>query len=123
MTEATHSPGQRWSIHVQQLLSGAIRVRLAGMLDVRAASHVEQRLNQTARRARLQPVQLMLDLSDVLYLDEAGLDVLIRLQERLLAVGGDLEINDAPPVLRLLHEAHLNGQAWMRRGDGASRRF
>ena len=52
----------------------------------------------------------MLDLSEVTFLDDTGLETLLETQTRLSNGFGTVELVDpSPGVVRLLHEAHLDG--------------
>ena len=67
------------------------------------------------------PVQtytrLLLDLSGVSFLDQSGLDALLHLQDRWAAGYGSVELlAPSPSVVRLLHEADLDGESQMQSG-------
>jgi anti-sigma B factor antagonist len=109
------------SVLVAGRSGGDVLVRIVGRLDRQAAPRVARELATLGRPPRRTPLRLTLDLSGVSYLDEAGLTVLLNLQDRLLAQSGDLELQ-APTaaVVRLLHETYLHGAAGLRSsvGDG-----
>lgn len=100
---------------------GGTLVRIIGRLDAREAPRVARELAAVNRLPRRGPPRLTLDLSGVRYLDDAGLEVLLQLQERLTAEGGELELQSpTAAVVRLLHEAHLHGAAGLRSPAGGT---
>ncbi|WP_420122940.1 STAS domain-containing protein [Nakamurella sp.] len=55
---------------------------------------------------------MAIDLSGVTFIDGAGLQVLLDLQDRLAGLSGELELlSPTPAVVGLLHEAHIHGTA------------
>jgi anti-sigma B factor antagonist len=79
---------------------GEVSLRLAGELDVATAG-------QLAETMRSLPVehlrQVRLDLSDLAFLDAAGLTALLRARALIRACDGRLVLDrPAPPILRLL---------------------
>jgi len=89
------------------------------MLDQSTAPLLEQRLITEARLCRVQPARLLLDLSGTTFLDRAGLDVLLHSHTLLAEESCTLElIEQSPAVVRLLHEAHLDGESWMSKATG-----
>jgi len=97
-------------VHARALTSGATALRVVGVIDLRTAPLLEQRLVHEARRCRVQPPQLLLDLREVTFLDGTGLDTLLSTRTRLTDGFGTLELLEpTADVVRLLHEAHLNG--------------
>ena len=67
-------------------------------------------LIEEADRCGIRPPHLLLDLSKITYLDQTGLETLLRTQTRLSNGFDVLEVVDlTPEVIRLLHEAHLDG--------------
>ncbi len=97
-------------------------VRVAGKLDGRVAPRLARELAAAARSSRRGPARLALDLSGVTYVDGACLQVLLDLQDRLATEFGELELlSPTAAVVRLLHEAHLQGPVRSGRpvpGDG-----
>jgi anti-anti-sigma factor len=101
-------------VHTQSLASGATALRVVGVIDQATAPLLEQRLLQEARACRIQPAHLLLDLCEVTYLDHTGLDALLQTQTRLTDGLATLELLEPTAgVVRLLHEAHLDGASWM----------
>lgn len=91
---------------------GGTLVRIVGRLDARSAPRLTRELAAAGRLPGSAPPRLTLDLSGVTYLDDAGLDVLLELQDSLAAESGELELQSpTAAVVRLLHEAHLQGSA------------
>jgi anti-anti-sigma factor len=94
-------------------------LRVQGMLDRSTAPLLEQRLITEARNCRIQPARLLLDLSGTTFLDRAGLDALLHSHTVLADESCTLDlVEQSPAVVRLLHEAHLDGQSWMARATG-----
>ena len=101
-------------IEVQRLLTGVVLIQLRGAVDAGAASGLESELMHAALTGQLQPPCLLLDLSGVTFLDHAGLDALLHFQDRISAASGTVELlAPSPSVVRLLHEAELDGESWM----------
>lgn len=91
---------------------GGTLIRIVGRLDATAAPRLARELAAVNRLPRRGPPRLTLDLSGVSFLDDAGLEVLLDLQDRLAAESGELELQSpTADVVRLLHEAHLYGSA------------
>jgi anti-anti-sigma factor len=101
-------------IDVQRLLTGVVLVQVRGSVDAGAASGMEAELTHATLTGHPQPPCLLLDLSGVTFLDHAGLDALLHFQERISAASGTVELlAPSPSVVRLLHEAELDGESWM----------
>jgi len=101
-------------IDVQRLLTGIILVQVSGSVDAGAAPGMERELIMVTLAGRAQPPCLLLDLSGVTFLDHAGLDALLHFQDRIVAASGTVELlAPSPSVVRLLHEAELDGESWM----------
>ena len=48
------------------------------------------------------------------FLDRAGLEALLRVQQAVADVDGAMELLAlSPSIVRLLHEAELDGESWM----------
>jgi anti-anti-sigma factor len=105
---------RRLDAHAEQLTTGVLLVRANGPIDRNTAFGFERQMIDAVRRATETPVRLMLDLSEVTFLDRAGLNVLLRIQARLESGHGELQlVKPTPSVVRLLHQAHLDGVSWM----------
>jgi len=101
-------------IDVQRLLTGVILIQLRGSVDAGAAPGLESELLHAALTEQRQPPCLLLDLSGVTFLDHAGLDALLHFQDRIASESGTVELlSPSPSVVRLLHEAELDGESWM----------
>ena len=101
---------------------GTILVRIVGRLDAHAAPRLSRELAAASRLLRRGPPRLTLDLSGISYLDDACLEVLLELQDRLAVESGELELQSpTAAVVRLLHEAHLHGSARRPATDPADR--
>lgn len=97
-------------ISARSLPDGARLVLLTGVVDRHTARRLEQRLVEEARKCTRTPPRLMLDLGQVTFLDRDGLDTLLDVQTRMSNGFGSVELaNPNPRVVRLLHEAHLDG--------------
>jgi len=94
-------------------------VLISGRLDARAAPILARELAAATPAPRRGPPQLAIDLSGVRYIDGAGLQVLLDVQDRLAGQSGELELlSPTPAVVGLLHEAHLHGTAGSSVVDG-----
>ena len=124
MTENVRQPATRRAAHVmppptadiefRQLPKGVVLIRVLGSIDVRVAPGLENRLIDAALAGQDRPPCLLLDLSGVTFLDHAGLDALLHFQDRIVAAAGTVELlAPSPSVVRLLHEAELDGESWM----------
>ena len=101
-------------MQVHRLLGGVILVEVRGAIDLFTAPDLDRQLFEATRIGQLTPARLMLDLSGVTFLDHAGLDALLHLQDRWGAASGTLELlAPSSSVVRLLHEADLDGASWM----------
>jgi anti-anti-sigma factor len=92
---------------------GALRVVLAGELDVVSAPALEARLE----RLRAADAGLRLDLSKLAFMDSTGLGLVIRIVKAARADGSQLEIdpNVSSPVMGLFRLMELDRWLW---GDG-----
>ncbi len=91
---------------------GGTLVRIVGRLDVHSAPRLATELAAASRLPRRGPPRMTLDLSGVTFLDDAGLQVLLDLQDRLVAQSGELELQSpTAAVVGMLHEAHLQGSS------------
>ncbi len=78
-------------------LDGSAAVMLRGELDVATAPQLEERASELA--AQLPPnAEMVLDFSQLEFIDAAGLAVIARLGEELRARGGGLRIESARPL-------------------------
>lgn len=107
------------SIRVRGRSGARTVVHVAGRLDARAAATLARELAAATPPPRRGPPQLAIDLSGVTYVDGAGLQVLLDLQDHLAAQSGELELlAPTPAVVGLLHEAHIHGTAALPGTDG-----
>ena len=101
-------------IDVHRLLSGVLLIEVRGPVDAVTGADLHRRLGAAALAAQSEPPRLLLDLSGVTYLDRDGLDAVLQLQERWYNASGTVElVAPSPSVVRLLHEAELDGSSWM----------
>ena len=102
------------TIDVALLPVGAMLVALRGSIDVLTAEDLLRRIIQ-ARAASRHPVpRLLLDLAEVTFLDQVGLDALLHLQDTWSRDSGTVDLlAPSPSVVRLLHEADRDGASWM----------
>jgi anti-sigma B factor antagonist len=115
MTE--HRPAiARMSVEVHSLLPNVTLVLVRGAIDKVSAPDLEQELAGVfGTLASVEPPRVMLDLAGVTFLDQIGLDTLLHLQDRVIVAAGAIElVSPSPAVVRLLHEADLDGVSWMR---------
>jgi anti-anti-sigma factor len=112
--EGGSDANRRLDAHTEQLTTGVLLVRTSGPMDKHTAFGFERQLIEAMRRSPAKPVRIRLDLSKVTFLDQAGLNVLLRVQARLESTDGELRlVKPTPSVVRLLHQAHLDGASWM----------
>lgn len=105
---------RRLDATTEHLATGVFLVRASGRIDKSTAFGFERQLTDDIRRSPVKPVRIMLDLSKVTFLDRAGLNVLLRVQAKIESGAGELQlVNPTPSVVRLLHQAHLDGVSWM----------
>jgi anti-anti-sigma factor len=105
---------RRLDAHTEHLTTGVLLVRARGPIDKTTAFGFERQLIDAMRRSPAKPVRIRLDLGQVTFLDRAGLNVLLRVQARLEGTDGELRLlRPTPSVVRLLHQAHLDGASWM----------
>ena len=107
-------------VTVDQLAPGLVLIKLRGAIDGRNAAELRRHLfGVTAPFDTF--TRLLLDLSAVSFLDRSGLDALLQLQDRWGAGPGSVELlTPSPSVVRLLHEADLDGESEMQTGQAAS---
>lgn len=102
------------AIEVHRLLSGVLLIEVRGAVDHLTGAELERRLGTLPLTGLADPPRLLLDLSGVSYLDLAGLDAVLHLQERWSNASGTVElVAPSPSVVRLLHETDLDGMSWM----------
>ena len=103
----------RLVVRTGRLSTGEALLEIHGVLDTKSAPVLEKRLRSAIDECGVQPPHVQLDLSDVSYLDRDALDVVLRVSQDLTAVRGRLELHHpSPAVVRLLHEAYLDGASW-----------
>ncbi|MET0967487.1 MAG: STAS domain-containing protein [Nakamurella sp.] len=103
-------------VTVDQLAPGLVLIKLRGAIDVSNAADLRRQLfGVTAPFDTFS--RLLLDLSAVTFMDRTGLDALLQLQDRWGASPGSVELlTPSPSVVRLLHEAELDGESEMQAG-------
>jgi anti-sigma B factor antagonist len=75
-------------------------VTLAGELDVICVPVLGSLLSRVAPRAR----ELVVDVSEVTFIDCAGINALLAARRRMEARGGSLILQDVPPLVRRVIE-------------------
>lgn len=115
MTDQRPATG-RMAAEVHSLLPNVTLVMVRGAIDRDSAPTLERQLAAVfANLASVEPPRVMLDLAGVTFLDQTGLDTLLHLQDRVIVAAGAIElVSPSPAVVRLLHEADLDGVSWMR---------
>ena len=102
------------TVRVHRLLGGVILVEVGGAIDFSTAPDLDRQSFETTRVGQSKPARMLLDLSGVTFLDHAGLDALLHLQDLWGVAAGALElVGPSASVVRLLHEADLDGASWM----------
>lgn len=116
-TPNNEATGRPLLVQAEPLPAGPTAVRVVGRVDQQTAPLLERRLLEEARNCRIQPARLLLNLDRVTYLDRAGLEALLRASSRLASGFATVELADpSPNIIRLLHEANLDGASWMSNG-------
>lgn len=86
---------------------GCAVVAVAGELDVYSVPRLQSELRRVMATGRFTVV---VDLTDVAFMDSSGLGVLVSAHKRMLAVRGTLRVvTDQPLVLKLLRITSLAG--------------
>jgi anti-sigma B factor antagonist len=93
-------------ITVHKASEGNAVVAVGGEIDVYTSPSLQERLVDVLKDGSSS---IVLDLSDVTFLDSTGLGVLITALKRCRSAGGDLELVTAQPnVLKVLEITGLN---------------
>ena len=104
-------------MQIEHLTTDSTVLRVGGVIDTETAPGVERKLKAEFETTSYA-VNVLLDLSSVVLLDLPGLDVLLRLQCMIENGRGTIKLLDpTPSVLRLLHEAQLDGQGGEERSN------
>jgi anti-anti-sigma factor len=82
-------------------LNGAIHVQLAGELDISNAAHAEEELRRAEER---QPSVLVLDLSELAFMDSTGLRLVVSADQRAREAGRRLAIVQGPDPIKRVFE-------------------
>ena len=113
---------QPLEVTVDQLTQGLVLVKVRGAIDRSTAPELRRRLLGLAAPFDTF-TRVLLDLSAVSFLDHSGLDALLQLQDRWSAGDGSLELlSPSSSVVRLLHEADLDGESQMHTGQARPER-
>jgi anti-sigma B factor antagonist len=112
----TVSPDQEpMIVRVEHSVAGVILIRVKGSIDCVSAPELQRTLVDASRARQGLPAELLLELSGVTFLDDVGLDALLHLLDQPDAGPGTIELlAPSPSVVRLLHEANLDGESWAR---------
>jgi anti-anti-sigma factor len=107
MTDAT--------IHIEEVGGAALRVVVAGEIDLANATDVEKRILEAISN---QLTDVTVDLRDVEYIDSAGLRVLFTLATRLatLQIGLVLLVAPESPIRRVLEVSGVTAAIPVRPG-------
>lgn len=76
--------------------------RLAGEIDLRVTDDLRRRLEQELDRTR--PRNLILNMSNVTFLDSSGLGVILGRYKRITAQGGSMALVGVSPAVRRVLE-------------------
>jgi anti-sigma B factor antagonist len=102
-------------VHVDHVRAGLTVVKVRGCIDNVTAPDLQESLVAAARTNESFRPRILLDLSGVTFLDQVGLDALLHLPDGWNDAVGTIELlAPSPSVVRLLHEANLDGASWMR---------
>jgi anti-anti-sigma factor len=107
-------------VEVHRLPNSVLLVVVRGGIDGVTAPVLTRRIGG-AMPGQGRPVspRLLLDLSGVTFLDHAGLDALLELQDGWGNAAGTVELlAPSPSVVRLLHEAERDGASWTTSSGG-----
>lgn len=87
-------------------LNGGIHVRLTGELDISSAAQAEEELRRVEEQ---QPSVLVLDLSDLAFMDSTGLRLVVSADKRAREAGWRLAIVEGPaPIKRVFEITRLS---------------
>ena len=104
----------RLDVESHDLASGVTLVLLRGTVDADTAPYLEECLASPIGRPASGSVQILLNLAGVTFLDRTGLEALLRVQESAAAADGAMRLLAlSASIVRLLHEAELDGESWM----------
>jgi len=104
----------RLDVESHDLASGVTLVLLRGTLDADTATYLEECLAGPISRQPSGSVQILLNMAGVTFLDLVGLEALLRVQQAVADADGAMELLAlSPSIVRLLHEAELDGESWM----------
>jgi stage II sporulation protein AA (anti-sigma F factor antagonist) len=113
---------QPLEVTVDRLAEGLVLVKVRGAIVRSTAPDLRRRLLGLAAPFDTF-TRVLLDLSAVSFLDHSGLDALLQLQDRWSAADGSLELlSPSTSVVRLLHEADLDGESQMHTGQAGTER-
>jgi len=76
---------------------------VSGELDLQTAPELEETLGRTAREAR----EVVLDLSEVTFVDSTGISLIVQTDAESRQDGFGLAMTVSPPVLRVLRLCDL----------------
>jgi anti-anti-sigma factor len=96
---------------------GTIRIRLTGELDISTADALEERIRELEGAG---PQTIVLDLTDLTFMDSTGLRLIVATDLRLRADGRELQLIRGPDVVhRVFRLALLEERLSFVDGDGA----
>ncbi|MFC4145645.1 STAS domain-containing protein [Micromonospora mangrovi] len=98
---------------------GQLTVAPTGEIDMASAARLDQTLDEVLRRAGV--VEIVVDLTDVPYLDSTGVGSLLRGAAEAVGRGATLRVTNARPVVaRVLRITAVDGLLGLTDGDGRS---
>ncbi|RZU48704.1 anti-anti-sigma factor [Krasilnikovia cinnamomea] len=98
MTFPPAAPAPPLLVEVEAPTSAATVVTITGEIDMVSESQVCTVVTDVLRRSR--PHRLVLDMSDVTFLDSSGVRALIQCRDRAEQLGARLEIHPAHEIVR-----------------------
>ncbi|HEX3617628.1 MAG TPA: STAS domain-containing protein [Solirubrobacteraceae bacterium] len=89
---------------------GGVRVKVSGELDVAVIDRLQQRLDSLARTGEA----VVLDLSELAFIDSSGLNVIVTTLRQAEREGWELRIDQSmtPAVLRVVRLMGLDAVFW-----------
>ena len=78
--------------------SGYVVITIGGELDLLSTAKLAKALETAGTRAR----SLIIDMTDLAFIDSSGLGILIAAQNRAHALGGSVVLAHPPPLVRRL---------------------
>jgi len=100
------------TVRVEHRTDGATSIHVAGSIDQRTAPLLERYLINATHTCQVVPPHVTLDLTQVVHLDQTGMDTILDTQLVLQNASGEMDLLDPPAsVVRLLHETIFDGES------------